>query len=104
MQDAGFLASIPNLGRAAAVVICAKLSDYLSKTYSVKLARKLFAFIGFIIGGSLFFIIMMIGCNVIAIMIIICVGMAVLAFEVVSVKVFQTYIEYHCVEDCIFRI
>ena len=89
LQNAGFLASLPNIGRAAAIIACGKLSDYISKEYTVKLARKLFALIGFIIGGSSFFLVMLVGCNVIVIMFIICIGMALLAFQVVCVKVFQ---------------
>ena len=87
LQNAGFLASIPNIGRAAGCIIFAKLSDFLSEKYSARFARKLFAFIGFIIGGGSFFIIMLVGCNVIVIMLIVCIGMGLLAFQVVSVKV-----------------
>ena len=89
LQNAGFLASLPNIGRAVAIIACGKLSDYLSRKYSVRLARKLFALVGFIIGGSSFFLVMLVGCNVIVIMLIICIGMALLAFQVVCVKVFK---------------
>ena len=94
LQNAGFLASIPNIGRAAGCVVFAKLSDFLSEKYSARLARKLFAFIGFIIGGGSFFIIMVVGCNVVTIMFIICFGMGLLAFQVVAVKVPRSWLDY----------
>ena len=48
--------------------------------------RRIFAFLGFIVGGGLFFLIMVIGCSVIWALTIITVGMILLAFQAVAVK------------------
>jgi len=48
--------------------------------------RRIFAFVGFFVGGGLFFLIMIIGCSVIWALTIITVGMILLAFQAVAVK------------------
>ena len=48
--------------------------------------RRIFAFLGFIVGGGLFFLIMVIGCSVILALTILTIGMTLLAFQAIAVK------------------
>ena len=48
--------------------------------------RRIFAFLGFFVGGGLFFLMLMTGCSVILALTIITVGMIMLAFQAVAVK------------------
>ena len=105
--------SLPNLGHGLGCIFFATLSDWLSNKYSLRVSRlgvtllkfvsllfdtlrlvhgwvfherRISAFIGFFIGGGLFFLIMIIGCSVIWALTILTVGMTLLAFQAIAVK------------------
>ena len=64
----------------------ATISDWLSTKYSTSVSRRVFAFLGFFIGGGMFFVIMITGCSVIWALTILTVGMTLLAFQAIAVK------------------